>query len=190
MRSYWPLMLLAGLLALGGVTAAVLVGCGTEAQSDAKDDGPADTETGSDELFGDWPKPAVAIVLSGEIHGHLEPCGCTELQTGGMARRADLVRQMEDRDWPVVGIDLGDTVKRNRRQSELKFETIKAALADLHYVALGLGEKELEFDPGFLISQHVTDPQNPTASLAFLGANVQFYGVPDLDGGPKRWKIV
>src|SRR5262245_34376147 len=31
-------------------------------------------------LFDRWTKPAVALVLSGEQHGYLEPCGCSENQ--------------------------------------------------------------------------------------------------------------
>src|SRR5262245_45944428 len=50
-------------------------------------------------LFDGWDKPAVAILFSGEMHGYIEPCGCSLHQLGGLSRRADLLRQMEKRGW-------------------------------------------------------------------------------------------
>src|SRR5436309_3560352 len=37
----------------------------------------------------DWPKPVVALVITGQQMGYIEPCGCTGLenQKGGLARR-------------------------------------------------------------------------------------------------------
>src|SRR5438067_3979165 len=43
-------------------------------------------------LFRDWPKPDVAVVLSAQQYGYLQPCGCSEPQKGGLARRFNLVQ--------------------------------------------------------------------------------------------------
>src|SRR5437763_16434877 len=37
-------------------------------------------------LFRSWPKPDLALVLSGEQHGYLLPCGCSRPQYGGLER--------------------------------------------------------------------------------------------------------
>ena len=58
--------------------------------------------------FRDWPKPDVALVLSGQQHGYLQPCGCTRPQYGGLARRFNLISQLRERGWPVVALDVGD----------------------------------------------------------------------------------
>ncbi|MEQ9069634.1 MAG: hypothetical protein RLO18_23070, partial [Gimesia chilikensis] len=71
-------------------------------------------------IFEGWPTPKLAIVLTGERHGYLEPCGCTQNQTGGVSLLANLFKQIEDRKWPVTAFDLGGLVKRNRRQSQIK----------------------------------------------------------------------
>src|SRR5208282_4425390 len=64
--------------------------------------------------YRDWPKPDVAIVLSGELHGYLQPCGCSEPQKGGLARRYNLLQALtKDRGWPVVAADLGDLAQAN-----------------------------------------------------------------------------
>ena len=58
-------------------------------------------------LLADWKSPAAVLLLTGEQHGYLEPCGCSIDQLGGMARRADLVRILtKERKWPVAGLDV------------------------------------------------------------------------------------
>ena len=136
-----------------------------------------------------WPKPALAIVLSGEQHGYFEPCGCTENQSGGVSHRADLFRQLSEKGIPLTAFDLGGTIRRNRRQSQIKFETILAALKDMRYQAVALGVEELRLGADYLLSQNVADPDNPDASLAFLAANVVLFDTPEL-GTPVRWKLV
>lgn len=120
-----------------------------------------------------WPKPAIALILSGQQNGYVEPCGCTEGQLGGMARRADLIDQIEAKGWKVAGFDLGGAVKRSRRQSQIKFETMLGALSDMKYGAIALGPQELLLDPVFLLitSRNLSDNNTP---LPFLGANVVF----------------
>src|SRR5262249_27825189 len=58
-----------------------------------------------------WKKPAAVVVLSGEQHGYFEPCGCTDTQSGGASRRADLFLQLADKGWPATGLDLGGIPK-------------------------------------------------------------------------------
>ena len=137
-------------------------------------------------LFPKWPKPDYAFIVTGEMNGSFEPCGCTANQLGGMNRRADLFKQVNDLGWTVRGLDVGRLPRRTGRQAQVKFETTLAAMRDLQYIATGIGPEELRLDPGFLISQHVVDGDNP---LYFLSANLVFYGVADL-GTPKSSRIV
>ncbi len=138
-------------------------------------------------LFDGWPKPTLAIVLTGQQLGFLEPCGCSETQSGGLSRRADLFRQMNDRGWTVTAFDLGGTIKRNREQSRWKFQTTLAALNDLQYQALTLGPQELQFGPYFLLSQQKIPDADSTLTL--LGANTVLLGDANL-GTPKHSKLV
>ena len=138
--------------------------------------------------FETWPEPAAVLVLTGEQHGYLEPCGCSENQAGGMARRSDLMKQLRARGWAVTGLDLGGTVQRARKQTEYKFAAITDALRLLDYRGLGLGPEELRLTPAFLLSEHVpADDGSP--GLSFLGTNETFFGVPDMEGGPKEVAI-
>ncbi len=68
-------------------------------------------DVGAGSLFGDWPAPAGALILSGEQDGYLEPCGCTSGQQGGLRRRFELVARLLDQGWPLTLIDLGSLIK-------------------------------------------------------------------------------
>lgn len=136
--------------------------------------------------FLSWPKPAVAFVLTGEQHGYFEPCGCTANQLGGMTRRAGLVSKMKGLGWDVRGLDLGGISKRTGPQAQIKFETTLDALRELKYVAVGMGVEELRLGAGALVPLHITDGEEP---LAFLSANLVFFGVKDL-GTPVATRVV
>ena len=134
-----------------------------------------------------WPKPEAVLMISGEQHGFFEPCGCTSSQMGGMARRADLLKRLNDVDWDVRGIDLGGLPRRTVRQAQIKFETSLKALRDLRYVAVGLGPEDLRLQPDFLLSQ--IDPDDASDEVRFVSANLVFYDSPEL-GIPVPSRIV
>ncbi len=140
-------------------------------------------------MFDGWSKPAFALVLSGEQHGYLEPCGCALKQSGGVSRRHDLVKQIQAKGWPVTGLDLGGTVNRNRAQTKLKFQTFLAAMQDMRYSVLNLGPEELKLGAADLLAFHAPDPKDPLASISFVSANVTLFGSPDL-GTPIRSKVL
>ena len=125
--------------------------------------------------FEGWGKPAAVMVLSGEQHGYIEPCGCTATQSGGLARRYDLFRQIKAKDWPVTAFDLGGTLRRARRQSQIKFQTIVESLAEMPYAAVALGPEELHVGLDTLLQLH-----HPDDGLPFVCANVKLYGTDDL----------
>ena len=127
--------------------------------------------------FPSWPTPKLALVATGEQLGFFEPCGCTANQLGGMSRRASLFGKIRSLGWDVRGIDVGSVSRRTGTQAKLKFETTLEALRELKYVALGLGPEELKLEAGYLLSQHLSDGDEP---LKFLGANLTFFGSKDL----------
>ena len=127
--------------------------------------------------FPAWPVPKLALVATGEQLGYFEPCGCTSNQLGGMSRRASLFEKIRSLNWDVRGIDVGSVSRRTGTQARLKFETTLEALRELRYVGLGLGPEELKLEAGYLLSQHLSDGEEP---LKFLSANLTFFGSKDL----------
>ena len=137
-------------------------------------------------LLEGWQAPAAAFVISGELHGYIEPCGCSLHQLGGLSRRADLFRQISERGWPVTGLDVGGLVNYpTRRQGKFKFGMILKCLAHMRYSAVAMGVEELQIGADFL------SYNNPAElPFSFLSANVVLFGTPDLEQGPARKKIV
>ncbi len=103
-----------------------------------------------DELFVGWPKPKLAIVITGKQEGYLEPCGCAGLenQKGGLARRQTFLTQLAHDGWPTVALDLGGMAGRFGQQAEIKYQLAAEALATMGYAAVGFGPKDLRLPDG------------------------------------------
>lgn len=177
-----------GLLAL----CAALIYCSLRPASMAANEAPSTVPAGSlsaataDPLLAGWSVPAVALVLSGEMHGYVEPCGCTAGQTGGLARRATLIEQLQQqRGWNVVGLDLGGTMisdRVDRQQTNLKFELARDALESMGFVSLGVGYEEARPRQDYLLALSDRDKAIENYGLRLTSANVRPYpDDPDLD---------
>jgi hypothetical protein len=140
-----------------------------------------------------WSSPAAVLVLTGEQHGYLEPCGCTERQMGGLERRGDLVRQLrEEKGWPVAAFDLGGAPhpeRVRRAQERMKFTTTRAALRTMQYDSMALGAEELAMDADKLFEIYSGEQGSGNTSPEFLAANVTLYGQREV-GTPLEWKAV
>lgn len=160
---------------------------------------PSGPEVSADPLLLDWPHDQLTLVISGEQHGYLEPCGCSETQSGGYSRRADLLRQMTKRGFQPVALDLGGLVRRRREQSRLKYQTMLAALGDMSYAAVAVGPEDLALGADFLLSQGDPGESDETAARqpaaqssrpALLAANVRLFDSDDLPGAPVAGRLV
>jgi Cytochrome c554 and c-prime len=117
----------------------------------------------------DWPRPDLALVLTGQQHGYLQPCGCTIPQLGGLARRYNFVQSLRDRGWQVVSADLGDIAQRSGPQATLKYRVSIEALRLMNYSAVGIGENEINLP--LLGALAETALQNPSPRV--LAANLK-----------------
>ena len=122
-------------------------------------------------LFADWKGLQAAIVITGEMDGYLDPCGCTEGQLGGLGRRFDLIERMKAQAIPVAKIDLGSLTKEplvargGLPQAKVKFETALTALTAMGYDALALASEDLKFG----IVETLTIYLNRKDKLAIVG---------------------
>lgn len=135
-------------------------------------------------IFVDWPKPDVALLISGEQNGFLEPCGCAGLenQKGGVKRRHTLINQLRANGWPIVPLDLGGLTKRTGVQAELKYTYMLRALAEMGYQAVGFGAQDLRLDILSLVLNMEEAPK------LFTSANV---AILDFDSGfTQRYKVI
>ncbi len=125
-------------------------------------------------IFVGWPKPKLALVITGRIDGYIEPCGCAGLERmkGGMSRRYMLFKMLRQQGWPVVGLDVGGLAKGFGRQAEIKFQTMVEAMRKMDYQAIALGYSDLNLPAGELatVTANVEGQQSP-----FVSANVALF---------------
>ncbi len=143
---------------------------GGKSGDDAMVGGPVDFRT--------WPQPDLALVITGQQHGYLEPCGCTGLdrQKGGVARRFTFMQQLRNQGWQLIPIDAGNQVRRFGRQAEIKLQQTAKALKAMEYEAVGFGPDDLRMGVGELLA--VAAAENPKNSM-YVSANVVLID-PDL----------
>lgn len=157
-----------------------------ETESAAGDD-EAQSAAGPED-YHDWPAPQLALVLTGNQGGYIEPCGCTGLenQKGGLARRMTFMRQLQDLGWEILPIDAGNQVRRFGRQAAIKFQTTAAGLEEMGYRAVGFGPNDLALGVGELIAAAATtdDPQDGL----FVSANVTLVD-PELTAQSKTIQV-
>ena len=130
-------------------------------------------------LFEGWPNPLFALVLTGQQHGYIEPCGCTGLanQKGGLARRHTFIKDLrENRGWPVVPLDVGNQVRRYGRQAEIKFARTAEGLRAMNYGAVTLGGDDLRLPADALFVATNPDENESlftSANIALLAREFQ-----------------
>lgn len=85
----------------------------------------------------------VRLLVSGSMHGRLEPCGCASGQLGGLARRRQHIGERRSYDLLLEG---GDMVVDHDELAVLKFFTAVQVLTGMAptYDALGVGPKDLQ----------------------------------------------
>lgn len=135
------------------------------------------------EIFHEWPKPKVALVLTGDLLGYMEPCGCAGLgnQNGGLKRRHGMLKKLAADGWNPVALDVGGMVRIDEvglpksadRQNDLKLEAILAALANMGYRAMTLGPSDLKGDLGMVVSSCIEI--NAREQTRIVAANVDVY---------------
>jgi hypothetical protein len=150
-KSPWGLTLKVAALALAVVSAAGAAKLAKWLRNPGPTAAPAPKRSILDRFFHDWDKPTrpdFVLVLSGQQHGYVLPCGCSHPQVGGLERRYNLVRLLKERGWPVVAVDLGDVPQKEgpyqlaNVQGLIKYRYSMLALKEMGYQAVGIGEYE------------------------------------------------
>jgi len=184
----WPMKHVPYLLSIFLIlcAAAALRICQNDLATAAEDGslGAAGTE---EPIFENWPKPQLALLLSGAMDGYLEPCGCSGLenQKGGLKRRHTLIRQLQADGWPVVALDLGGQVRRPGVQAEIKYRYAIESLIELGYEAIGFGIHELQLSSEAVLYTlaNLDQEKNP-----LISANVGVFGFNN--GFSARYRVI
>ncbi len=132
-------------------------------------------------------KPELAIVFSGQMHGYINPCGCSYPQMGGLPRRYNFFKSLWDTGCPVVAIDLGEIAETHGLQAMDKYVTSMKALDLMRYDAFGIGLNEMNV-PLFqaLARFAVDDAQSRTIATNLIGPKGQERIFADMKVRPFR----
>ena len=83
------------------------------------------------------------LLFTGNWQSHIEPCGCTEKQLGGIDRRTETIRKIAPLPEARLMLDAGPLIDDDNRQSQLKFETFLYSMRRLNYDAVSLTGREM-----------------------------------------------
>jgi hypothetical protein len=155
------------MLAIGGAILAVRSWGGAEPGPTLSD------KPKQPELFANWPKqkPDVVLVLSGQMYGYLQKCGCSTPQKGGLERRYNVIQMLRARGWEVVSLDLGDVARMTNipEQALLKYRVAMESLKDMGYRGVGIGKEEVRFPLLTALAQYALNNPEPP----MLATNVE-----------------
>jgi hypothetical protein len=137
------------------------------------------------ELFKNWGKPDLVIVLSAEEHGYLLPCGCSHPQKGGLERRYNFMQFLRAKGWPVMALDLGDVAQDKAPVDVLanlqqlpKYKYSMLALKAMDYTAVGVGPIEAN-NLFALYGHYAANEKNPPVLAANLHGRETEYPGPN-----------
>ena len=123
----------------------------------------------------EFEKDSVRLVLTGSVHGQLDPCGWKKNPLGGLPRRYTKINEMRDNSENLIVLDAGDMfystnkISKNNIESEKhRSATMLQAYNKIGYDGINIGNYELLTGIKYLI-----DLQNKYPSLSFLSANIK-----------------
>ena len=123
----------------------------------------------------EFEKDSVRLVLTGSVHGQLDPCGWKKNPLGGLPRRYTKINEMRDNGESLIVLDAGDMfystnkINNNNIKSEKhRCLTMLQAYNKIGYDGINIGNYELLTGIKYLI-----DLQNKYPSLSFLSANIK-----------------
>lgn len=127
----------------------------------------------------------VCLILTGQMYGYLQPCGCSRPQVGGLERRYELMKRLTQNGYALSAGDLGDLASKEQAgaQNRWKYEIAVKSLKSMSYAGMALGPTELAMrhDTAFDLAQNYQPPVILAANL--LDEQSQF---PDMF---KPWVI-
>ena len=123
----------------------------------------------------EFEQDSVRLVLTGSVHGQLDPCGWKKNPLGGLPRRYTKINEMRNNGESLVVLDAGDMfystnkINNNNIKSEKhRCATMLQAYNKIGYDGINIGNYELLTGIKYLI-----DLQNKYPSLSFLSANIK-----------------
>ena len=101
---------------------------------------------------------SVVILYTGGTKSHLEPCGCYQEQSGGLARRARVVEHIRKLGFPTLLVDAGNIFDGDTEIDAKRCEVNLKAMSIMGYDAVALSQSDLAYDDVYLSRQRAVAP--------------------------------
>ena len=119
------------------------------------------------------------VVLSGNEHGFIRPCGCSKPALGGVHRRAHAIAELKKTEPRLAAVSLGDFLAEANRQQEVKFEHFLQSLMAMEYSAFVPGAGEFKMGRRFVADARGLTP------VPFVAANAGWNDEPPFEKSVK-----
>jgi hypothetical protein len=110
------------------------------------------------------------VVITGNEHGFIRPCGCSKPALGGVHRRAHAIAELKEAEPKLAALSLGEFLNETNRQQEIKFESFLLSLTEMNYAAFVPGAGEFKLGKRFLSDARGMTP------VPFVVANAEYPG--------------
>lgn len=188
LRPWISVSLLVGALAYVGCTSErsePLKKTATPVLSPTPSTAPAAPPATSGKLIANLGDPVGVLIITGERNGYLEPCGCSEDQSGGLIRLYDLIERLHQQGLPTAFIDLGGLIKNPAAapggidQTKIKLDYAIRALALLKCAAVALATDDLRIGVGEALGMFFNNlcDETKVVETKVVAANVEPAGL-------------
>lgn len=129
------------------------------------------------------PPAHFSILYSCDTRGHIEPCGCSSGQAGGIARRMTYLNN--EVNGPRLLVDAGDVTAGPRNWEVFEMEYILKGYAAMGYDAVNIGHREISLGAAQLNAMGGKYDHFVSANVAGADGALLFppYRIAELDGG-------
>lgn len=129
------------------------------------------------------PPGQFSIIYSCDTRGHMEPCGCSSGQAGGIARRMTFLKN--EVNGPHLLVDAGDVTAGPRNWEVFEMEYILKGYQAMGYDAINAGHREISLGAEKLKAIGEKCPLFVSANLLDANGALLFppYRIAELDGG-------
>lgn len=115
---------------------------------------------------------AVSLIHTNDVLGEIEPCGCRNNPLGGFARKANLLKRLDDREF--IQVDAGDLLFATNtvpellaEQSEVQATYLLKSMRELKHDAITPGEKD------FALGLKKFEKLAKDSGISFVSANLK-----------------
>jgi len=148
-------------------------------------------------LFQMWPKtpPLAVLVFTSQIHGYLNPCGCSDPQYGGFERLYNFEQELKGRGWSVTLLDGGDITQIHAPadlpniQAKIKYRYSMEMKEKMGTTAVGFGLEDAKHSIFEMVGEWALNNEHPAVLLGNLMDREEFPAKREGNSAFGLWRV-